>query len=1476
MAFRSVQYGKKAQRRNYSKMRYDIDLPSLIEIQTDSFNWFVTEGLKELFDELSPIESYNGEYKLYFSNHRFEPAKYSVMDSKRRDVSYAKPLFVTVKLEKIKTGDVVERQLFMGNLQYMTPTGTFIVNGAERVVVSQIVRSSGVYYTSEFDKKSNQMRYLSQVIPTRGSWLEYEMGAKNIIYGKLDRSKKVTLTTLIQALGFNGPSEVIRAFSTNKTLLEETMFKDEKDGILTSNLAIEELYSKMRQGEKIPVEAAKDFIRSRLFDPRRYDLEKVGRYKYKKKLDISQRLKSIAQGIPYTTRPDVYTYAENIVNPRTKEIIIKKGEVVDIDSIELLEQNKEAVRVNILDKESSLQNETESAIFGIKSSDLTEQYLHEDILYMASESNSVSVLFEKNVKVTSKIREQLNYFKDQIVFKMEDETSEYYVKDQNNLSILLNLYGKENDKVLKYRKVIKIEEDIVNHLTGEIIVTKGTTLTPEIRHTLLGERNGLSHADLRYLTTFVTSDIELISGEVLFEEGTKVDDEVFFEIYRNKDNLSNYGDLKYTAIFAKTNIEILKDRRKEQEDLKPLIYMGKEITEEDLLSLQMNRNKLDENIIKYFLVAGKKDAFFAKEAYRRDVFVERVLVKSNNERSKENIEILGHDSREDRLYITVSDIVASISYYLNLYDNVGNIDDIDHLSNRRLRMIGELIKNQFRIGLAKLEKNIKDRMSTADVNEATPQSLINIKPLTASLKEFFGSSQLSQFMDQINPLAELTQKRRISALGNGGLARDRAGVEVRDVHESHYGRICPIETPEGPSIGLISSLSTYAKVDEYGFIQTPYLKIKENEQKEMYVSDEFVYLTAGDEQSYIIASANTPLDNEGRFIEDMVVGRLMGATNVFTKAEINFMDVSPKQLVSVATSTIPFLEHDDASRALMGANMQRQAVPLLIPESPVVGTGIEYRAAKDSGATIVSDVEGLVLYADAKRIEIVTRPEEDIVATRGKVIYDVNDPFNWEAYANIRASKQLDKLVKINYPLIQFLRSNQDTAIIQKPLVKVGDMVSKGEVIADGPSTENGELALGRNVTVAFMTWEGYNYEDAIIMSERLVKEDIYTSIHIDEHQIESRDTKLGKEEITREVPHAPSGQLRYLDDRGIIIPGTEVHEGDILVGKITPKGLTDPTPEEKLLQAIFNEKAREVRDTSLKVPHGGGGIVQSVQYFSKENGDDLGPGVNESVRVYIVKKRKISEGDKMAGRHGNKGVISKILPVEDMPYMEDGTPIDIMLNPLGVPSRMNIGQVLEVHLGMAAKSLGIKIATPVFDGVNPDDLREIMEEAKMPSDGKYVLYDGRTGEPFENRINVGVMYLIKLSHMVDDKLHSRSVGPYTLVTQQPMGGKAQNGGQRFGEMEVWALYAYGASHTLKELLTVKSDDIIGRNRVYKAITDGKEIPDSHIPESFRVLTRELQSLGLYVELIDAETGENEVNKSLVDESSSFNRRRFW
>ena len=1478
MGYRNVHYGKKAQRRNYSKMRYDIELPNLIEIQTSSFEWFATEGLKRLFDDLSPIESHNGDYKIYFSDHKFEEPKFSETDSKLRDLNYAKPLFVTVRLEKVRTGEIVERQFFMGDLQYMTQNGTFIINGAERVVVSQIVRSSGVYYTGEFDKKQNMMKYTSQVIPTRGAWLEYEMGAKNIFYGKLDRSKKTTLTSMIQALGFNGIEEVKRLFPTYQKDLEETFKKDEKDLILSTNDAIQELYSKMRQGEKSPIEDAKEFIRMRLFDSRRYDLEEVGRYKYNQKLDIEQRLRTIAQGIPYVIKPTVYVYAKDIVDPNTNEVLIEAGSVVDLDSIELIKQNRHAVRTMILNKEMSIENESEHLVFGIKTSDLTEQYAHDSIFYHVEESNVANLLVEKGTKITPEIRQQIAKVKDKLIFKTLNEFGEeIFIEDAEKARIIQTLYGKADlTKDIKYSENIKIKETITNHLTGEILAKKGDVLTPELRHTLILNRTGLTYESLRYLKTFIQDDIYLIDGSVLFAKGTAVDGEVYYQIFKQKDQLVNPGDLKYTAVYAKTDIHLLDHRSNNgnDNDAQPIISAGQEITDQELHNLQMVRNKVDNLVSKYFLVPGKKDEFFKKEAERRDVFVEIVSVKPETEKSEQSIiEIIGNDSREDRLHITLPDIIASISYYLNMYENVGTEDDIDHLSNRRLRLIGELLKNQFRIGLGKLEKNIKDRMSTVDINEATLKNFVNIKPLTASLKEFFGSSQLSQFMDQINPLAELTQKRRVSALGTGGLARDRAGVEVRDVHESHYGRICPIETPEGPSIGLISSLSSYAKVDRFGFIQTPYLKVIQDENGNSVVTSEFVFLTAGEEENFVIASANSELDEQGHFVDEFVVGRLHGATNEFSSKEVRFMDVSPKQIVSVATSSIPFLEHDDASRALMGANMQRQAVPLLIPESPIVGTGIEYRAAKDSGSAVVTEFEGIITYADARKIEVTVKPTEPIKGTRGKLVYDPETEFNWDAYDAIRVGKQTDKLKRVTYKLTNFMRSNQDTAILQKPIVKIGEMVEKGDVIADGPSIDKGELALGRNVVVAFMTWEGYNYEDAIIMSEKLVKEDVYTSIHIDEHQIESRETKLGKEEITREIPNAPTDQLKYLDDRGIIIPGTEVHEGDIIVGKITPKGLTDPTPEEKLLQAIFNEKAREVRDSSLKVPHGGGGIVHSIQHFSKANGDELPPGVNEVIRVYIAKKRKISEGDKMAGRHGNKGVNSKILPVEDMPYMEDGTPIDIMLNPLGVPSRMNIGQVLEVHLGMAAKELGIKIATPVFDGLDQTELHNIMKEAGMRVDGKRVLYDGRTGEPYENPISVGVMYMIKLSHMVEDKLHARNVGPYTLVTQQPMGGKAQNGGQRFGEMEVWALYAYGAAHTLKEILTVKSDDIIGRNKVYRAITEGKPIPDSHIPESFRVLTRELQSLGLYVELIDAETGENEVNKSLVEQTSPFDRR---
>lgn len=1163
MNYKNVNYGKKSVRRNYSKIRTEVELPDLIEIQTKSFDWFVNEGLAELFKDISPITSFNGDLKLSFGEHHFENPKFSIVDCKLRDVNYARPLKVNVRLENQQTGEVLEQELFMGDIPYMTPVGTFIINGAERVIISQIVRSSGVYFAKEIDKKTGDTKFTGTVIPTRGAWIEYEMGSKNVWYGKLDRSKKIPLTTVLRSYGLSTNKQILDLFGDSESL--QATF--EKDTTTNSEEAAIEVYSKLRQGEKVPVDGARALIVQRLFDDRRYDLQKVGRFKYNVKLDVLQRAKGLV--------------------------------------------------------------------------------LAQDVV---------------------------------------------------------------------------AKEDILDETTGEILFKKGTKVA----------RFG-----------------ETISGEVL------------------------------------EKLKLARSAYREKIDL---------------------GNTLCE-----------------------DPYNEILMVTVERHDESHVVKVIGNDQRETCLHITMSDILATASYYLNLYQDVGTLDDIDHLGNRRLRLIGELLKNQFRIGFAKLEKNILDRMSTVEIHEATPQNLINIKPLTSSLKEFFGSSQLSQFMDQINPLAEITQKRRISALGTGGIARDRAGVEVRDVHNSHYGRMCPIETPEGPSIGLITSLATYAKVNEYGFIETPYFLVKKDAAGKKYVSDEKVYLSADKEEGLVIASASTKLDAEGHIVDEKVIGRRNGETEMVDPDEVDYMDVSPKQIVSVAAACVPFLEHDDATRALMGANMQRQAVPIINPESPIVGTGMEYKAAKDSGSALIATMPGVVQYVDAKKIIV----KED--------------------------SGELHR-----YDLYQFLRSNSATAIMQRPIVAPGERIERGDIIADGQSMKNGELALGRNVRIAFMTWEGYNFEDAVIMSEKMVYDDVYTSIHIDEFSVECRDTKLGKEEFTYEIPNVKEETKKNLDERGIVIPGTEVKEGDILVGKITPKGVTDPTPEERLLLAIFGEKSRDVRDTSLRVPHGGGGVVQSIQHFSKANGDDLAPGVNEVVRIYIVQKRKIQVGDKMAGRHGNKGVISNILPLEDMPYTADGHPIDIMLNPQGVPSRMNIGQVLELHLGIAAKKLGIKVATPVFDGATIEDIEAIMAEAGLAPDGKEVLYDGRTGEPFENKITVGIMYFVKLSHMVDDKLHARNVGPYTLVTQQPMGGKAQNGGQRFGEMEVWALEAYGAANTLREMLTVKSDDLVGRDRVFDAIVDGKPIPESSIPESFRVLTRELQALGIHVELMN-DQDENEVNRSIVD-----------
>ena len=1168
MSYKNVNYGKKSVRRNYSKVRTEVELPNLIEIQTKSFDWFVTEGLKELFKDVSPIKSYDGNnLELYFEDFRFENPKYDIVECKLRDISYTRPLKANVRLMNNVTNRSITHEIFMGDIPYMTPVGTFVINGAERVVISQIVRSAGVYYKKEIDKKSGQIRYTGQVIPTRGAWIEYETGSKDVWYGKLDRSKKIPITTLLRLFGLSTNEQIVNLYGESPFLTATF----EKDPTTNSEDAAVEVYAKLRQGEKVPVEGARTFVATRLFEDRRYDLQKVGRYKYNLKLDVLDRAKG--------------------------------------------------------------------------------HKLNQDV---------------------------------------------------------------------------KANSDIFDDLTGELVFTKGDV---------------------------IASKGDIIEGEVL-------------------ENLKKGRDA-----YRKT------------------IDLGRVLGEENPVCeiLEVEINVGDTNRI---------------------------------------AKIVGNDQRETSLHITLSDILAATGYYFNLYDGAGHQDDIDHLGNRRLRLIGELLKNQFRIGFAHLEKNIVERMSTVDIEEALPQNLINIKPLSSALKEFFGSSQLSQFMDQINPLAEITQKRRVSALGTGGIQRDRAGVEVRDVHNSHYGRMCPIETPEGPSIGLITSLATYAKVNEFGFIETPYLKAKIDDNGTKYISEEIEYLSADREEEIVIASASTVLDKDGYILDEKVIARRNGEPEMVRPEEVDYMDVSPKQVVSVAASCIPFLEHDDATRALMGANMQRQAVPIIAPEAPIVGTGMEHFAAKDSGSACVATFGGIVEYVDAKKI--VVREDNGDLHT---------------------------------YKMYQFLRSNSSTTIWQRPIVKAGDRVERGEVLADGQSMENGELALGRNVRVGFMTWEGYNYEDAVIMNEKLVMDDVYTSVHIEEYSIDARDTKLGKEEITKDIPGVSEEMTRYLDEYGIIIPGTEVKEGDILVGKITPKGQTDPTPEEKLLLAIFGDKSRDSRDTSLKVQHGEAGIVQSVQHFSKAKGDELPPGVNDVVRVYIIQKRKIGVGDKMSGRHGNKGVISNVLPAEDMPFSADGQPLDIILNPQGVPSRMNIGQILELHLGLAAKKLGCKIATPVFDGLTYEELMDIMKEADVPLDGRITLYDGRSGEPFENKVNVGIMYFIKLSHMVDDKLHARSVGPYTLVTQQPMGGKAQNGGQRFGEMEVWALEAYGAAHTLQEMLTVKSDDLVGRNKVFQAIVDGKTIPEASVPESFRVLGRELQALGIYVELI-GEDGTNEINKSIVDTTS--------
>ena len=1174
---RPIQLGR-SKRMTYSQINEVFDVPNLIELQKSSYEWFLKEGLEEVFNDISPIEDYTGNLILEFIGYSLdEDPKYDVAESKERDVNYACPLKVKVRLINKETGEVKEQEVFMGDFPLMTDTGTFVINGAERVIVTQLVRSPGVYFNMERDTSGREL-YSSTVIPNRGAWLEYETDSNGIISVRIDRNRKQPVTVLLRALGYGSDTQVKDLIGEDEYLLNTL----DKDNTTNEEEALLEIYKKLRPGEPPNLDSARTLLNSLFYDPKRYDLAKVGRYKFNKKLSIARRITN-------------HMAAADIVDPSTGEVIVEEG-----------------VRIS---KEKALEIE--------------------------------------------------------------------------NLGIYeAKVYGRE-DRVVK----------------------------------VIGNR----FVDPKAYLAFDLSEY-------------KLREKVYYPV------------LKEILDSSETEDEIkgaLKERRRE-------------------------------------------------------------LVPKN---------------------IIHSDIIASISYVFNLIHGIGHTDDIDHLGNRRLRSVGELMQNQFRIGLSRMERVVKERMTIQDVETVTPQALINIRPVAASIKEFFGSSQLSQFMDQTNPLAELTHKRRLSALGPGGLSRERAGFAVRDVHHSHYGRMCPIETPEGPNIGLINSLSSYARINEYGFTESPYRIV---DKESAIVLEKTQYLTADDEDVAIIAQANEPLDEEGRFVNSKVTCRTYnGAIDVVPRDEVDYMDVSPKQVVSVATAMIPFLENDDANRALMGSNMQRQSVPLLKTDAPIIGTGMEYRAAKDSGVVIVAENDGVVEKSTAT--EIVIKGEE------GR---------------------------KERHNLLKFKRSNQGTCFNQKPLVKKGEVVKKGDILADGPSTDNGELALGRNCLVAFMPWEGYNFEDAVLINERLVREDSLTSLHIEEYESDARDTKLGPEEITRDIPNVSEDALKNLDERGIIRIGAEVDSGDILVGKVTPKGETELTAEERLLRAIFGEKAREVRDTSLKVPHGESGIIIDIKVFTRENGDELSPGVNELVRVYIAKKKKINVGDKMAGRHGNKGVISRILPEEDMPFLPDGTPVEIVLNPLGVPSRMNIGQVLEIHLGLAAKALNWKVATPVFDGANEYDIMEALKEAGFSETGKVPLIDGRTGEKFDNDVTTGYMYMLKLHHLVDNKIHARSTGPYSLVTQQPLGGKAQFGGQRFGEMEVWALEAYGSAHTLQEILTVKSDDVVGRVKTYESIVKGENVPEPGIPESFKVLIKELQSLALDVKVLRDRDTEIEIRESLDTEGS--------
>ena len=1164
---------EKSVRKDFSKVGDFIEMPNLIKVQRDSYDWFVEEGLGEVLKDISPIEDYSGNLVLEFFDYYMEDkTKYTQEESKERDATYASRLHVKVRLINRETGEIKEQEIYLGDFPVMTDSGTFVINGAERVVVSQLVRSPGCYYASDYDKTGKKL-YTSTVMPIRGAWIEYETDSNDIFYARVDRTRKLPVTTLLRAIGIESDSQILELFGEEPKLVASI----QKDTVKTTDEALIEIYKKLRPGELPTVDAARNLFTGLFFDPRRYDLAKVGRFKFNQKLSLATRIAG-------------QTAFEDIVSPETGEVLVEKGNIITEDIAEDIQNSG----INIVDVE----------IDGKK------------VRVIGNGTVNIHKIVT-NVDISDlHFKENVNY---QVLKSILDTTEE-----------------KDLHKVLKSR----YEELIPKHITNE-------------------------------------------------------------------------------------------------------------------------------------------------------------------------------------------DIIASISYLLNLEYGLGKVDDIDHLGNRRIRCVGELLQNQFRIGLARLERVVRERMTIQDLDVITPQTLINTKPITSSIREFFGSSQLSQFMDQTNPLSELTHKRRISALGPGGLTRERAGFEVRDIHHTHYGRLCPVESPEGPNIGLISALSCFAIINEYGFIETPYRKVDKETGK---LTDIIEYMSADVEDTHIIAQASEPIDEEGRFVNKRIKVRFKEEITEVDRELVDYVDVSPRQLVSVAAAMIPFVEHDDVKRSLMGSNMQRQAVPLLTVEEPIVGTGIEYRAAKDSGITVTAKNDGVVEKVTAD--EVIVRNKDNKLES---------------------------------YKLRKFKRTNGGTCINQRPVVTRGERVKAGDILADGPSTKNGEMALGKNVLIAYTTWEGYNYEDAILISERLVKEDVYTSIHIEEYDCECRDTKLGPEEITRDIPNVGDDGLKDLDENGIIRIGAEVRPGDILVGKVTPKGETELTAEERLLRAIFGEKAREVRDTSLRVPHGEAGTIVDVKIFTRDNSDELGPGVNQVIRCYIATKRKISVGDKMAGRHGNKGVISRILPEEDMPFMPDGTPVDIVLNPLGVPSRMNLGQVLEVHLGMAARALGWKVSTPVFDGAKSHEIEDLLEKAGLSRDGKTTLYDGRTGDPFDHPITVGVMYMLKLHHLVDDKIHARSTGPYSLVTQQPLGGKAQFGGQRFGEMEVWALEAYGAAYTLQEMLTVKSDDVVGRVKTYEAIVKGENIPEPGVPESFKVLIKELQSLGLDIRLYSNDNKELELKESIED-----------